>query len=107
MGCGLCGKKCSTRGNVKMHVLVVHLEEVDCGDIRKHIIPGQREFECEQCRKRFFKKESLEKHTRVHHMEKFECEYCRKKFLKKESLEKHTRVHHMEKLNRKFGCELC
>ena len=38
--CGLCGKKYSTRANVKRHILNVHTEEVDCEDIKKHILTG-------------------------------------------------------------------
>ena len=41
--CGLCGQKYSNRSNVKRHISNVHLGEVDCEDIKKHIISGQQE----------------------------------------------------------------
>ena len=101
--CGLCGKKYPTRQIVKKHIFTVHLEEMDHEDFKKHIIPVQEEFECEQCKKKFSKKERLERHARVYHMEEFKCEKCGKRFSRKENLIRHITV----RQELKFECELC
>ena len=101
--CGLCGKKYPTRQIVKKHIFTVHLEEMDHEDFKKHIIPVQEEFECEQCKKKFSKKERLERHARVYHMEEFKCEKCGKRFSRKENLKRHITV----RQELKFECELC
>ena len=118
--CGLCGKKYSFRGSVKKHIFNVHLGEVDCEDIKKHIL---NEFECEQCSKKFSRSENLRKHIRVHQKEAKvnksgwpECGLCGKKYSSRGSVKKHILNVHLEEVDcgdikkhilNEFECEQC
>ena len=101
--CGLCGKKYSSRGSVKKHILNVHLEEVDCGDIKKHIL---NEFECEQCSKKLSTRENLRKHIQMHQKEAEvdrsgwpECGLCGKKYYKRWNVKKHILDVHLAEVD--------
>ena len=49
--CGLCEKTCSSKGNARLHVRLVHLEE--------------KKFRCHHCDKQFGMKGNLSAHLRI------------------------------------------
>ena len=92
--CGLCGKKYSSKQNIKKHISTVHLEEVTHKDFKKHIIPGQEEktdkfgwiatkptMHCGLCGKKYSSKQNIKKHIFNVHTEEVDCEDIKKYIL--------------------------
>ncbi|XP_037548941.1 zinc finger protein 480 [Nematolebias whitei] len=66
---------------------------------------GQKPFSCDLCDRRFFVKNSLYKHKRIHTGQKpFSCDLCERKFFVKGNLKNHMRIHTGQK---PFSCDLC
>ncbi|XP_059181300.1 zinc finger protein 664-like [Centropristis striata] len=66
---------------------------------------GGKPFGCDECGKRFTRKDSWSLHMRAHKGEKpFGCDVCGKRFTVKGHLNLHMRTHTGEK---PFGCDVC
>uniref|UniRef100_A0A8C6TXM4 C2H2-type domain-containing protein n=1 Tax=Neogobius melanostomus TaxID=47308 RepID=A0A8C6TXM4_9GOBI len=88
--CSRCGKRFSTRFNLRMHV-------------RTH--RGEKPFRCSVCGKNFSQKGFLTNHMRTHTGEKpFRCPVCAMSFSRNSDLTKHMRTHTGEK---PFRCSVC
>ncbi|XP_037651611.1 zinc finger protein 569-like isoform X1 [Sebastes umbrosus] len=78
-------------------------DEVPVSDERCNA--GEKPFSCCFCGKRFFQKENLKKHIRIHTGEKpFSCSVCGKQFGVNGNLKRHMRTHTGEK---PFSCSVC
>eukprot|EP00188_Purpureofilum_apyrenoidigerum_P001567 Plantae.Rhodophyta-Purpureofilum_apyrenoidigerum.ctg1878.p3 GENE.Plantae.Rhodophyta-Purpureofilum_apyrenoidigerum.ctg1878~~Plantae.Rhodophyta-Purpureofilum_apyrenoidigerum.ctg1878.p3 ORF type:complete len:138 (-),score=13.10 Plantae.Rhodophyta-Purpureofilum_apyrenoidigerum.ctg1878:444-857(-) len=81
MFCSICLKMFSSKGNMRVHMNVVH--------------GAQRDFECDLCQKRFGTKNNLHRHIdMVHKKERpFECTLCRRRFTTKSCVKRHELTH--------------
>lgn len=67
--------------------------------------PAVTSFLCEFCNKRFFKKQQLENHTKIHkNIRNFSCDFCTKRFIHKQQMQNHMKTHTGEK---NFHCNYC
>ena len=74
------------------------------GSVKNHMLvhTGIKDFQCEVCEKKFYKKSSLKQHMLTHTKVKdYECDICKKKFSQKNHLVQHFRIHSGEK---PYGC---
>jgi len=85
--CNICGKP-MYRKNLKDH-LATHSSE--------------RPYSCEECKKSFASKSSLEKHIPTH-TKPFHCDQCSKTFALKRNLKNHQQTHSGE---RPYSCDQC
>lgn len=81
VSCTQCLKRFSSRGNLRVHVNVVHGERKD--------------FQCWACAKRFGTKNNMQRHVAmVHRKERpFECQFCKHKFPTKSCVKRHEHTH--------------
>ena len=88
--CSTCGKRFSTKSNLKDHQ-VTHNDE--------------RKFKCNICPdERYFKtKSQLIGHMQFHYKPKFTCAHCNKKFYTSSDLKKHIKYH----FEPTFSCAKC
>ena len=78
--CGECGKSCSNKGNLKLH-MVYHSDK--------------RLFPCNKCQKAFKTKRDLVVHDITHSGEQpFKCATCEKTFSQIANMQKHTKTLH-------------
>ena len=128
--CSLCGKSCSNKSKLEIHMrytckskMASHRRSLTktlpcpvCGKLNRwqsdriaHIRTHTKEkpFSCPQCEKHFYKKPDLEKHVDAVHnkLKPFSCEFCVRTFALKGTLTRHiNEVHHKLK---PFSCTLC
>lgn len=82
--CWECGEKFSRKSCVADHIEIVH--------------KGLGAFQCNKCGRRYTKRDSYNKHMRLHEGEVFNiCEICGKNSMSKSDLAKHIRRHLGEK----------
>ncbi|XP_063696074.1 zinc finger protein 501-like [Culicoides brevitarsis] len=117
--CNECPRMYKSRSELKDH-LIRHrgIRDVICPicqatflvkkDLKLHqrqVHDPRRDFQCNECDKKYKKKWQLETHLRTHTNERiFACSYCDKAFFKKFTLKKHTFSHTGE---RPFKCTKC
>lgn len=69
------------------------------------LIPGERPFTCEVCKKGYVSKASLKIHMRTHTNERpFSCDFCGKAFRQSGDLTSHKRLHGTDK---PIECNVC
>ena len=74
--CSLCSKTFPRANEVKRHVQEIH--------------EGRRtEFECNECKKVFYKKRSLKIHQEIHSGTRFHCEFCDRTYSHSTNLRAH------------------
>ncbi|KAF5271380.1 hypothetical protein FQA39_LY08178 [Lamprigera yunnana] len=89
--CNVCGKKCITTTQLKIHIRSAHT--------------GERPFKCTVCDKAFVTRSAAESHMRSHTGGKsFVCSRCGKTFSANSSLKIHERTHTGE---RPYKCDVC
>ena len=65
----------------------------------------ERPFKCNECEKKFIRKEHLKRHKLIHTEEKLnECDQCEYRCSREDALAIHKRVHSEQRL---FRCDLC
>uniref|UniRef100_U5EPV7 Uncharacterized protein n=1 Tax=Corethrella appendiculata TaxID=1370023 RepID=U5EPV7_9DIPT len=80
--CNICSKKCRTPKALKKHKKQMH----------------PKIYTCTECPKQFLYPSLLDKHVRVHTLEKpFSCGKCSQKFAQKINLDVHQKVHNKKK----------
>ncbi|CAH1792215.1 unnamed protein product [Owenia fusiformis] len=94
--CEICAVSVKSQAYLKTHMLMVHGTEED----KKHI--------CETCGKKFFKKSTLNEHSKIHSkILDRECDFCDKKFYTKTALRNHENRNHMDMIDWKLSCDKC
>ena len=89
--CQVCGKKYSTKGNLKAHTKVHYWSEAH---------------NCQVCQKAFKSAQELVVHNRKHTGEKpFKCPVCGRGFSQKGNLSSHVKNVHIG--HRNFRCPVC
>ncbi|XP_055311551.1 zinc finger and SCAN domain-containing protein 12-like [Sitodiplosis mosellana] len=121
--CEVCSKAFTSRVNLRSHrrshvKTKSHLCE-ECGrgfrDARNllihkgsHIHSEVPTFHCPHCTKKFFQRDSFERHIESAHREdKYVCEICQNELSSKNSFEQHLRNHRRTDTDRKYDCKLC
>ncbi|KAF9179725.1 hypothetical protein BGZ50_006709 [Haplosporangium sp. Z 11] len=65
----------------------------------------ERQFECQQCHKRFLRQYNLNAHLKTHSSERLHnCNQCDKSFLRPYDLSRHQRIHSKDK---PYSCVIC
>jgi len=92
--CHICSTLIKTKRELDTHVKYVHT--------------NVRQFECEQCQKRFKRKGDLVVHMQSHTaVPGFFCEQCGKSFFKKRNLKSHLATHDTSESSKKHECVQC
>ena len=120
--CDKCGKKFSTKAEIKIHDRKVHLQQVvKCPNpgcsysclsnftLKNHILKVHStdpEGKCPQCDYRG-SKQRIKDHMTVHGPPQFACQMCGKQLRTKESLEGHMRTHTGERPYKYVAQFLC
>jgi len=92
--CHICTTLIKTKRELDTHVKYVH--------------SNMRQFECEQCQKRFKRKGDLVVHMQSHTaVPGFFCEQCGKSFFKKRNLKSHLATHDTSDSSKKHECLQC
>ena len=72
---------------------------------QKRILKREKNFECDQCEKKFTQSGNLTKHKRIHIGERpFKCDQCKYKCTRSDALTVHKRIHTGEK---PYECGIC
>ena len=96
--CNRCGKGFTTSGNLKRHILNIHMEDKS----------GTSEIKfCQYCHKTYSRQDYLTQHIKSVHEKanKYQCEQCGKTFTQKGSLTRHVTSVHQN--IREFCCKHC
>ncbi|KAI8599003.1 hypothetical protein EDD21DRAFT_308625 [Dissophora ornata] len=65
----------------------------------------ERQFQCNDCKKRFLRQYNLNAHMKTHLKERaFECKECPRRFLRPYDLSRHERIHSKDK---PYRCMIC
>jgi uncharacterized Zn-finger protein len=120
--CTLCEYKCTTKGNLKRHIKMVHdkIKDFECslcdykfstkGNLKTHIKQVHdkiKDVQCSLCEYKFSTKGNLKTHIKQVHdkIKDFECTLCEYKCSEKNTLKKHIKQVHDKIKN--FECTLC
>lgn len=102
--CKICGMKITKSSNLKRHLLEQHSILDTKRELHREETP---EYKCEQCEKKFKRKDHLVQHLQTHQDLKtcFKCEECFLSFSNIRNLERHKKLH-LESTS-KYTCDLC
>ncbi|XP_063697994.1 zinc finger Y-chromosomal protein-like [Culicoides brevitarsis] len=110
--CDFCKKSFGSKTNLQRH-MEIHLSELikdhpdsrkckHCprfvlkDNLREHYTKNHKLLRCEDCKRIFFSKNSLNDHKKIHEEPKFTCDFCGKMTVKKKGLETHIKYVHLK-----------
>ena len=91
--CDYCDVTISSEKNMKRHVSLKHrgLTPSRAKSLEVSKLPKtEKRFECDECKKTFYDKSTLNRHQKVH---TFVCKTCEKVFLSRQDLKQHKQSH--------------
>lgn len=108
--CTICGLQFAYEITLNKHILRYHEgERVSVKFIDSKTKHDDRQFQCDTCNRRFYKRDLLVKHTKIHSPNEkyFECDVCQKKFHRRDNLRSHKRVHEVQRDKGSSSTLLC
>ncbi|XP_063632837.1 zinc finger protein 28-like isoform X1 [Cydia splendana] len=98
--CSTCGLKFAYEISLNKHILRYHEgQSVSVKFMDPKTKSDERQFQCDTCKRSFYRKDLLARHTKQHMPSEklFECDVCKKKFHRRDNLRSHKRVHEVHR----------